>query len=148
MDVILKKDVDGLGHANEIVKVKNGFGRNFLIPRGLATLATVSAKKMMAENVKQREHKENKLREIAEQIAESLAKKPLRIGAKVGESGKIFGSVNTIQIADAIHVLGHDIDRKFIKIKEDSIKEVGSYKAEITFHKDVVKTVDFEVVEE
>lgn len=148
MEVILKQDVDGLGYLNEIVKVKPGYGRNFLIPRGLAVLATASEKKVMAENVRQREHKENKLRENAEQMAEALLKENIQIGAKVGESGKIFGSVNTIQISDAIKTMGHEIDRKAIKIKDDAIKEVGKYEATITFHKDVVKTIPFEVVAE
>lgn len=148
MEVILKKDVDGLGYMDEIVNVKPGFGRNFLIPRGMAVLATISEKKVMAENVRQREHKQNKLREAAEQMAESLLKESIQIGAKVGESGKIFGSVNTIQIADAIKTMGHEIERKNIKIKEDAIKEVGNYEATITFHKDVVKTIPFEVVAE
>ena len=148
MEVILKQDVDGLGYLNDIVNVKSGYGRNYLIPRGMAVLATVSEKKVMAENIKQREHKESKLREAAEQIAEAITKNPLKIGAKVGEKGKIFGSVNTIQIADAIKALGHEVERKNIKIKEDAIKEVGSYEAEVIFHKDVVKTVAFEVVEE
>ena len=148
MEVILKQDVVGLGYLNDIVKVKDGYGRNFLIPRGMAVLATVSEKKVMAENKKQREHKESKLRDAAIEIAEAIIKSPLKIGAKVGEKGKIFGSVNTIQIADAIKALGHEVDRKYIKIKEDAIKEVGSYEAEVTFHKDVVKTIAFEVVEE
>jgi len=148
MDVILKQDVDGLGYLNDIVKVKAGYGRNFLIPRGIAVLATISEKKVMAENIKQREHKESKLREAAETMAEEILKTPLKIGAKVGEKGKIFGSVNTIQIADAIKAMGHEVDRKNIKIKEDAIKEVGSYEAEVTFYKDVVKTITFEVVEE
>jgi len=148
MDVILKKDVDGLGYLNDIVKVKSGYGRNFLIPRGIAVLATVSEKKVMAENIKQREHKESKLRSAAELTAEAIIKTTLKIGAKVGEKGKIFGSVNTIQIADAIHALGHEVERKNIKIKADSIKEIGKYEAEVIFHKDVVKTIVFEVVED
>ena len=148
MEVILKQDVVGLGYLNDIVKVKDGYGRNFLIPRGMAVLATVSEKKVMAENKKQREHKESKLRDAAIEIAETITQSPLKIGAKVGEKGKIFGSVNTIQIADAIKALGHEVDRKYIKIKEDAIKEVGSYEAEVSFHKDVVKTIAFEVVEE
>lgn len=148
MEVILKQDVEHLGYANDVVKVRDGYARNFLLPRGYAMIATESARKQLNETLRQRAHKETKLREDAESIASKLADKTLRIGAKVGESGKIFGSVNTIMIADAIKALGFDVDRKNIKIKGDVVKSVGQYEAEVTFHRDVVRTIPFEVVEE
>lgn len=148
MEVILKKDVEHLGYANDVVKVKDGYARNFLLPRGLADVATESNRKQLAETLKQRAHKLAKVKEEAEKMAAGLADKTLRIGAKVGESGKIFGSVNTIMIADAIKGLGFEVDRKNIKIKGDTIKTVGKYEAEVAFHRDVVRTIAFEVVEE
>jgi large subunit ribosomal protein L9 len=148
MEVILKKDVEHLGYANDVVKVKDGYARNFLLPRGLADVATESNRKQLAETLKQRAHKLAKVKEEAEKMAAGLADKTLKIGAKVGESGKIFGSVNTIMIADAIKGLGFEVDRKNIKIKGDTIKNVGKYEAEVAFHRDVVRTIAFEVVEE
>ncbi|MBX2980534.1 MAG: 50S ribosomal protein L9 [Flavobacteriales bacterium] len=148
MEVILKKDVEHLGYANDVVKVKDGYARNFLLPRGLADVATESNRKQLAETLKQRAHKLAKVKEEAEKMAAGLADKTLKIGAKVGESGKIFGSVNTIMIADAIKGLGFEVDRKNIKIKGDAIKTVGKYEAEVAFHRDVVRTIAFEVVEE
>ncbi len=148
MEVILKKDVDNLGYANDVVKVRDGYARNFLIPRGLATVATDSARKQLNETLKQRAHKEAQIRTAAEKIAEGLANKTLKVGAKVGEKGKIFGSVNTIMLADAIKALGFEVDRKNIKIKGETIKTVGTYEAEVTFHRDVVRSIPFEVVEE
>ena len=148
MEVILKQDVEHLGYANDVVKVREGYARNFLIPRGLATVATEGARKQVAETLRQRAHKEARVRETAEKAAEALTTQTLRIGAKVGESGKIFGSVNTIMLADAIKALGHEVDRKHIKIKGDTIKTLGKYEAEVTFHREVVRTVPFEVVAE
>lgn len=148
MEVILKKDVDKLGYKDDLVVVKNGYGRNFLIPQGYAILATESAKKMHSETLKQRAHKQSKIKEEAETNAAKLDGKTIKIGAKVGENGKIFGSVNTIQIADALKSEGFDIDRKSISIKGDAIKEVGTYEAEVILHKEVRQTVKFEVVEE
>jgi len=148
MEVILKQDVEHLGYANDVVKVKEGYARNFLLPRGFAVAATVSEKKQLAETMKQRAHKEEKIKANAESIANGLADKTLKIGAKVGEKGKIFGSVNTIQIADAIRALGFEVERKNIKIKGDAIKSVGKYEAEVVFHRDVIRTIPFEVVEE
>ena len=148
MEVILKKDVDKLGYKDDLVVVKNGFGRNFLIPQGYAILATESAKKMHTETLKQRAHKQSKIKEEAEANAAKLDGKTIKIGAKVGENGKIFGSVNTIQISDALKADGFDIDRKSISIKGDSIKEIGTYEAELILHKEVRKTIQFEVVEE
>jgi len=148
MEVILKQDVDNLGSINDIVSVKAGYGRNFLIPKGMAILATPSMKKVMAENVKQQAHKAAKAKDEAASIAEKLEGVSLKIGAKAGESGKIFGSVNTIQLAEALTKAGFDIDRKKISIKEEPIKNLGSYTAKIKLHKEVTKEVAFEVVEE
>ncbi len=148
MEVILKQDVEHLGYANDVVKVRDGFARNFLLPRGFAVVATPSEKKQLAETMKQRAHKEAKIKEKAESVANGLADKTLKIGAKVGEKGKIFGSVNTIQIADAIRALGFEVDRKNIKIKGEAIKSIGKYEAEVVFHRDVVRSIPFEVVEE
>lgn len=146
MEVILKKDVEHLGYANDVVKVKDGFARNFLVPRGLAEVATESNRKQLAETLKQRAHKLAKVKDEAEKMAESLAGKTLKIGAKVGENGKIFGSVNTIMLADAIKALGFEVDRKNIKIKGEAIKTIGNYEAEVVLHRDVVRTIAFEVV--
>ncbi|MCX6257591.1 MAG: 50S ribosomal protein L9 [Bacteroidia bacterium] len=149
MQVILKEDIDKLGHKNEIVTVKPGYGRNFLIPKGLAILAIPSAKKVHEENIRQRVHKEEKIMLTAQQLAEQLKSKKLRIGAKTSSTGKIFGSVNTIQIAEAISKKGFEIDRKNIVIhEEDAIKEVGMYKATIKLHKDVKVDIEFEVFSE
>jgi len=148
MEVILKQDVDKLGYKDELVTVKPGYARNYLIPNGMAIAATPSEKKVLAENMKQRAHKEAKIKEEAEKVAEALAEQTIKIGAKVGEKGKIFGSVNTIQLADAIEAAGHKIDRKRISIKNEPIKEIGVYEAEIVLHKDIVQTIKFEVVGE
>lgn len=148
MEIILKQEVQNLGSKNEIVKVKPGYARNYLIPQGLATIATESARKVLAENLKQRAHKEAKILEEARATAEALSKATITVGAKAGENGKIFGSVNTIQIADAIAKLGFKVDRKAISTKLDHIKDLGQYKASIKLHKEVAVEVDFEVVAE
>lgn len=148
MQVILKQDIEKLGYKDDLVVVREGYGRNFLIPQGLAILATESAKKMHAETVRQRASRIEKERETAKKTAEKLKKSQIKVGAKVGESGKIFGSVNNIQLADEISKLGFNIDRKNVKIKDEPIKTVGTYQAEVTFHRDVVDTISFEVVGE
>ena len=148
MEVILKKDVDNLGYANDVVKVREGYARNFLLPRGLAVSATTSERKQLAETLKQRAHKEAKVKAEAEKFANMLVDKTIKIGAKVGEKGKIFGSVNTIMIADALKAIGFEVDRKSIKLKGEAIKSIGKYEAEVTFHRDVIRTIPFEVVEE
>jgi len=148
MEVILKKDLDRLGSANEIVTVKAGYGRNYLIPRGLAVLATDSAKKVHAENVKQQAHKAAKVKEDAQAIAEKLQSVKLEVGAKAGEKGKIFGSVNTIQIAEALEKKGFDIERRNISIINEPIKELGSYKATVKLHKEIAVEIDFDVIGE
>jgi large subunit ribosomal protein L9 len=148
MEIILKENVEGLGYVTDLVTVKPGFGRNFLIPTGKAILATESAKKVREENLKQRAHKEAKIVEEANAAATKLAELSVKIGAKVGESGKIFGSVNTIQLAEAINASGISIDRKNITIVGDQIKNVGTYEAKIKLHKAVDATISFEVVGE
>lgn len=148
MEVILKQDVEHLGFANDLVKVRDGYARNFLLPRGLAVSATSSEKKQLSETLKQRAHKEAKIRTEAETKAELVAGKVIKIGAKVGEKGKIFGSVNTIMLADALRILGVEVDRKHIKLKGEAIKTIGKYEAEVVFHRDVVRNIPFEVVEE
>ena len=148
MEIILKQDVEHLGYANDVVKVKEGYARNFLLPRGLAISATPSEKKQLAETLKQRAHKEAKIKDEAIKIADGLENKTLKNGAKAGEAGKIFRSVNTIQIADAIRALGFEVDRKNIKLKGEAIKNLGKYEAEVVFHRDVIRTIPFDVVEE
>ena len=148
MEIILKQDIQNLGYKNDIITVKDGYARNYLIPKGLAANATASAKKVHAENLKQRAHKEEKIKEEAEKIAESLKDVSLTIGAKASTKGKIFGSVNTIQLAEALNEKGFDIDRKLISIKEELIKEVGKYTAKIRLHKEVYAEVPFEIVAE
>jgi large subunit ribosomal protein L9 len=148
MEVILKKDVENLGYQDDLVDVKPGYARNFLVPRGLAVLATTSEKKMLEETIRQRAHKEEKIQKEANAKAAKLENETIKIGAKVGENGKIFGSVNTIQLADALKEAGHEIDRKHIVIKNEPIKEIGIYEAEVTLHKDIKQTIKFEVVGE
>jgi len=146
MEIILKQDVDKLGYKDEIVKVRPGYARNFLIPRGLAEVATESAKKELAEILRQRAHKEAKVLDEANKLAEKLATITLKIGAKAGETGRIFGSVNNIQIAEALAKVGFTIDRKNIDIQEDHIKELGTYEANVKIHKQISQKVKFEVV--
>ncbi|MDX9769291.1 MAG: 50S ribosomal protein L9 [Tenuifilaceae bacterium] len=148
MEIILKQDVATLGHKDDIITVKDGYARNYLIPQGYATAATESAKKVLAENIRQRAHKEAKIKGDAEAIAQKLEGLKLTIGAKTSTTGKIFGSVNTIQIAESLKEKGFDIDRKVILIKEEQIKEVGSYTAEIKLHREVKVSIEFEVVAE
>ncbi len=149
MEIILKQDVARLGDKGDIITVKDGYGRNYLIPKGLAVLATKAAKKVHAENMRQRAHKEEKIKEEASLAAKQLEGMSLKIGAKTSTKGKIFGSVNTIQIAEAIESeTGVKIDRKNISIKEDSIKEIGKYNATVKFHKEVKVDITFEVVAE
>ena len=148
MEIILKQDIPTLGHKDDLVTVKNGYARNYLIPQGFAIAATESAKKVNAENIKQRAHKEEKIKADAEVYAKKLEGLNLTIGAKTSTTGKIFGSVNTIQIAESLIEKGFDIDRKNITIKEEHIKEVGTYTAEIKLHRDVRVSIQFEVVAE
>jgi len=148
MKVILKQDVNKLGQKDDIITVKDGYGRNYLIPKGYGIQATESAMKIHSENLRQRAHKEEKIKQEAEKIAEKLKDVKITIGAKTSSAGKIFGSVNTIQIAEALKEKGFDIDRKSILIADDQVKEIGSYKASIKLHRDVKVEIDFEVVAE
>lgn len=148
MDVILKKNVDNLGYTNEVVTVKPGYGRNFLIPQGYAVLATASAKKAHEEIMKQKSHKESKILAEAQELATKLEGTSVKIVTKVGEKGKIFGSVNTLQLSEALKAEGVEIDRKSLKIKEEPIREIGTYEATANLHKDVKATFSFEVVGE
>jgi len=148
MNIILKQDVELLGSKFDVVTVKDGYARNFLIPQGLAVAATTSNMKVNEEVIRQQAHKANKAKEAADAIATKLEGLKLQIGAKAGENGKIFGSVNSIQLADAIQGAGYDIDRKQIHLSDDTIKELGAYEATIKLHKEVSVTVKFEVIAE
>jgi len=145
MEIILLQDVNKLGQKDDIVNVKAGYGRNFLIPRGYAVQASTSEKKMHTENLRQRAHKEEKIKIAAQEIATKMAGLKIVVGAKTSTSGKIFGSVNTIQIAESLKEKGFDIDRKNITLPEDQIKEVGNYKAIIKLHREVRVEVEFEI---
>ena len=147
MEIILKEDVANLGYKNDIVTVKSGYGRNYLIPTGKAVIASPSAKKMLAEELKQRAHKLEKIKKDAEAVAESLKGVSLTIPTKVSATGVIYGSVGNIQIADELAKLGHNIDRKIIVVK-DQVKEVGHYIAIVKLHKEVSVEIPFEVVAE
>lgn len=148
MEIILKEDVQDLGFKDDVVTVKNGYGRNYLIPQGLATLATPSAKKVLAENLRQRAHKEKKIVDEANKTAEALRQLEIKIPAKVGVGDKLFGSVSSIDLAAALDKSGHQIDRKFISIKGGTVKRVGPYNAEIRLHREVIVDFPFEVVAE
>lgn len=149
MEIILKQDVANLGHKDDIVTVKNGYATNYLIPQGFAILATPSARKVHAENMKQRGHKEAKIREEAAILATKLEGLTVKVGAKTSSTGKIFGSVNNIQIAEALAAQGYDIDRKNIAIVgEDNVKEVGTYEATVKLHREIKANIKFEVVSE
>lgn len=149
MEVILKKDIPNLGFATDLIKVRDGYARNYLIPQGLAIMATESNKKMNAETLKQKAFKEDKIRKEAEAIAKLLENVTVKIGAKVASTGKIFGAVNSLQIAEALKdQYNYDIDRKKIHIEGDKIKEVGEYKAKVMLTKGVTVNVNFEVIAE
>jgi large subunit ribosomal protein L9 len=149
MEVILKQDVPNLGYTNEKINVKPGYARNFLIPQGIAILATETNKKILAENLKQKAFKEDKVRNEAEELAKGLKDITVKIGAKAAESGKIFGSVNAIQIAQALKdQFKFDVDRKKIHVDGEHIKELGTYKARIILHKEVQLDINFEVFAE
>jgi large subunit ribosomal protein L9 len=148
MEVILKQDIPSLGHKDDIVTVKDGYARNYLIPKGLASNATRSVRKMHAELLSQRSHKEEKVKQEAIELSNRMSTLSLTLGAKTSTKGKIFGSVNTIQIAEALKQEGFDIDRKNITIKEEMIKEVGNYTATVKLHKDVYVEIPFEIVAE
>jgi len=136
MQIILKEDINTLGYKDDVITVKDGYGRNYLLPQGKAVIATESAKKMLAENLRQRAHKLAKIKEEAETAAAKLKDVTLTIGAKTSSSGKIFGSVTNIQVAEALEKAGYDVDRKTIFIKE-AVKTIGSFVATIKLHKEV-----------
>ena len=146
MEVILKNDIKGLGYKNDTVNVKSGYGRNYLIPQGLAIIASPSNKKMIDENIRQAAHKADKVKKDAEAVASKLEGLVLEIPAKAGESGKIFGAVTTLQVSEALRDKGIDIDRRKISLNSD-IKSLGDYTAEIDLHKEVKQSVDIKVVE-
>ena len=149
MEIILTQDVKNLGYKNDIVNVKPGYARNFLIPQGIAILATESARKVLAENMRQQAYKQEKIKKEAEELAKVLEGLSLRIPAKAASTGKIYGSVNNVQIANAIkEAKGIEIDRKHILVDDDTIKEVGNYKAKVRLHKDVTVEISFEVFAE
>lgn len=147
MKIILKEDINNLGYKDDVVEVKSGYGRNYLIPQGKAVIATPAALKVLAEDQRQRAHKLAKIKADAEAVAASLEGVALTIGAKTSATGTIFGSVNALQIAEALEKLGHSIDRKLIVLKEN-VKEVGKYNATIKLHKEVSVEIPFEVVAE
>ncbi|MEI6815705.1 MAG: 50S ribosomal protein L9 [Bacteroidota bacterium] len=148
MEIILKQAVPNLGEMDEIVKVRPGYARNFLFPKRFAVLATESAKKVMAETMKQREHKVKKMVMEAQQIADTLKDVTLQIAVKVGENGKIFGSVNNSMVAEALKAKGYEIDKRMISLPEDHIKMIGTYAAHISLNKEVKFDLNFEVVPE
>lgn len=149
MEVILKQDVRNLGYANDIVKVRPGYGRNFLIPRGIAILADDKSKKIHAENVKQRAHKEAKIKAEAEKGAGKLKDLVVKVSTRVGDNGKIFGSITSVQLADALRKLNFEVDRRNITIDNaDQVKTLGSYTAKVRLHKEVLAPFQFEVVAE
>lgn len=149
MEVILKKDVDNLGDKNDLVSVKSGYARNYLVPQGLAVVATESAKKVRNEDMKQRAHREAKLIEEATKLLKKIQDGAVKVGAKAGEGDKIFGSVNSIQVAEAIKTAtGVEVDRKKVGLKESTVKTLGKYMATIKLHKEVEGEFEFEVVAE
>ena len=148
MELILKQDVEGLGFKDDLVTVKNGYGRNFLIPGGHAILATTSAKKVLAENLKQRAFKEKKIIEDAQKVADSIKGLELKIMAKVGSGDKLFGSVNNIDVAAALGKAGQSIEKKFITVTGGNVKRLGKYNAQIRLHRDVNLELPFEIIAE
>lgn len=148
MELILKKDVENLGFADDIVEVKNGYGRNFLIPQGAAILATTSAKKVLAENLKQRAYKEQKQVDDAKAQAKKIAGFEIKLSAKTGSGDKLFGSISNADVAEALAKEGVSIEKKFITIPGGTIKRLGSYEASIRFHRSVVSPLNFDIIAE
>ena len=148
MELILKQDVEGLGFKDDLVTVKNGYGRNFLIPAGRAIIATTSAKKVRDENLKQRVFKEKKMIADAQKVAESIKVLELKITAKVGSGDKLFGSVNNIDVAAALDKAGQSIEKKFITVTGGNVKRLGKYNAQIRLHRDVKVELPFEIIAE
>ena len=148
MEIILKKDVENLGFTDDVVSVKNGYGRNYLIPQGLAVLATPSAKKVLAETLKQRAHKEQKLVDDAKAEAAKLNRLEIKIAAKVGEGDKLFGSVSNADVAEVLAANNISLDKKFITVQGGLVKRLGNYNAKVRFHRDVIADLSFDVVAE
>ena len=148
MEIILTQDVDKLGQKDDIVSVKDGYARNYLIPQKMAVIAKSSAKKVLAENKRQRAHKEAKIRQDAEKLAGRMTNLKITIGAKASQTGKIFGSVTPLMIAEAIQKSGYEVERKQIVVADDHIKEIGNYAVKVKLHKEVYVDVDLEVVAE
>ena len=148
MELILKQDVENLGFKDDIVTVKNGYGRNYLIPQGHAIMATPSAKKVLAETLKQRAYKEKSIIEAAEKTAKALAEIEVKIASKVGVGDKLFGSVNNIDVAAALLKAGHEVDKKYISVIGGSVKRLGKYNAVIRLHREVSVDMPFEVIAE
>lgn len=148
MEVILKNDVENLGFTDDVVTVKNGYARNFLIPQGHAILATPSAKKMLAETLKQRAYKEQKLVDDAKKIASKLESLEIKLAAKTGEGDKLFGSISSADVAAALENEGITLEKKYITIPGGLIKRIGQYEASVRFHRDVIATLPFTVVAE
>ena len=148
MEIILKQDVNNLGMKDDIVTVKDGYAQNFLIPKGFAIVATTSAKKILSENIKQRAHKEARIKAAAAELAAKMEGVKLQIGAKTSTTGKIFGSVNSIQIAEALAEKGFEVERKNVILSDDAIKEIGTYNATIKLHREVSVAIEIEVVSE
>jgi len=148
MEIILKKDVENLGFTDDVVSVKNGYGRNYLIPQGLAVLATPSAKKVLAETLKQRAHKEQKLVDDAKAEAAKLNGLEIKIAAKVGEGDKLFGSVSNADVAEVLAANNISLDKKFITVQGGLVKRLGNYNAKVRFHRDVIADLSFDVVAE
>ena len=146
MELILKQDVEGLGFKDDIVTVKNGYGRNYLIPQGEAVLATSSAKKVLAENLKQRAFKEQKIIDDANKIGEAIKALEIKIASKVGTGDKLFGSVNNINVAEALEKEGQNIDKKFITVIGGNVKRLGKYNAVVRLHREVTVDLPFEVI--
>lgn len=147
MEVILKQDIQGLGYKNDIVKVKSGYGRNYLIPQGFALIANDSNKRLIAENIRQAAHKAAKLRQDAEALAAKIGDLTLELGTKAGESGKIFGAITALQVADAMKAKGLDIDRRKVVFKVQP-KELGTYNVTLDLHKEVKHEIKVKVVAE
>jgi large subunit ribosomal protein L9 len=148
MEVILKQDIKNLGYTHDVVKVKNGYGLNYLIPRGYAVIANEANRKINEETLRQRAHKLEKIKQDAESVKSSIENVVLTIKAKAGENGKLFGSVTTQQLADVLAGMGHEIDKRQISINDSQIKNLGTYTADVQLHRDVTVTVNFEVVAE
>ena len=148
MEIILKQDVENLGFIDDIVTVKNGYGRNYLIPQGFAVLATVSAKKVLAETLKQRAYKEEKLINDATKIANAIKELEIKITAKTGDGSKLFGSVNNGNVSEALAAAGHEVDKKYIKVEGGNIKRLGKYNATIRLHRAVVIELPVDIIAE